>query len=62
VGRRTNENQRRRLGLERETLRQLGARDLGQVAGGSRIGTDDCAEHWSMECADSQVGTGSRFC
>jgi hypothetical protein len=62
MSRETNGRDRRKLGLRRETLRQLGARDLAQVAGGTWNKTDNCDDQWTRECAESQVGTTSRFC
>jgi hypothetical protein len=64
MSRRTDANKRRKLGLKRETVRQLSARDLGQVAGGSWYVTDACDGTYPLPTGAcfSGVGTGSRFC
>ena len=72
MSRRTNGGERRRLGLKRETVRRLSARDLGQVAGGTWEGSWTCGESYygcaettdcSAACtAGDCMSTGTRFC
>lgn len=67
MSRRTNGSGRRKLRLERETLRRLSARDLGQVAGGTGLYTQACVEDScdcfeTADCTNNGYSTGTRYC
>jgi hypothetical protein len=64
MGKRDNVRARRRLSLQRETLRRLAARDLAQVAGGTDYGgTWGCpVETADCDTSECWFGTTSKFC
>lgn len=63
MSRRPTDRERRRLSLRRETLRKLDRFDLGQVAGGTEMGTWGCdTETLGCDTGDCWLGTNSRFC